>query len=401
MSARVLHGYFGLFFCAILIFLSASGTLAVFSVEIDWLARAEMRVEAAGEKAPVGRTFDAAMAAEPGAIPVALVRFDRPRFADRVEVVPVDRGARFVWVDPYSSEVRGTTSTRTFQETLRELHRALSIDKQLVRMAVAAVSLPLAVSIVTGLLLYRRFWTGFFRMPRWGGRRRAILSDLHRLIAVWLLPFLLIVGITSLVFLSEMVGLAPVLRKTPGTDFRNELMPPGFSGDQLDQAVALATSRIEGFELTDIQFPTRGNLPLSIRGVDGTALVRDGVTMMHIDPENLDPLKGDVDANATTVQPAAQMNARLRVFEGIRVVHYGTLAGLPTRILWVIFGLCMTTLGVLGSLVAVERLRKEFQIKGKEARSGLRHVMSGPGVGNWPGLLVISIAIVLAIRSLV
>ena len=401
MSLRVLHGYVGLFFCAALTFLSITGTLAVFSNEIDWLVRSEMRVAPADEKAPVGQSLDAVRAAQPDAQPITLVRFPGTRTADRVLVSAPDAGQRFVWVDPYSGAVRGTTSMTTVKDVLRELHRSLSTKDRLVQVVVAAVSVPLALSVVTGLLIYRRFWTGFFRMPRWSGRRRAVLSDLHRLIAVWSLPFLAAVLFTSLIFLSEMAGFGPYLRQAPQVEpARAEALPPGFSGAQLDQAVALTRARIPGFQLRDVKFPQTATQPLSIRGTDGTLLVRSDSSQLHVDPAALFPVEGTAEPDGVTLQPAADMGKRLRLFEAVRVVHYGTLAGLPTRILWVVFGLGLTTLGILGALVAVERLRKEFEVKGRVARSGVRHVMSGPGVGNWLGLLAIVAAIALAVRAI-
>jgi len=405
MSARIVHGYTGLFFCAILAFLSGTGTLSVFSVELDWLMRAEMRVAADGNKAPVGQSLDAALAAAAGVRPIALMRFPGARFADRVLVASDDAGRRFVWVDPYSGQVRGTTPTATLKETLRELHRGLSTKARLVQVAVAALSLPLALSVISGLVLYRRFWTGFFRMPRRTGSRRALLSDLHRLTAVWSLPFLAIVVITSAVFLSEMVGFGPPMRPMPRPDpIRAEALPPGFGGADLDRAVAQAAALIPDFQLTDVQFPTSGNAPLTIRGTDGTLLVRSDSSVVHLDPVRTMTQGSGSDSAAAgvfAVQPAAAMGPRLRVFEAVRVVHYGTLAGLPTRILWSVFGLGLMALGVLGALICAERLRKEFQVRGRIARSGLRHVLSGPGIGNWPGILTIAVAIALAVRAFV
>ncbi len=401
MSARIVHSYVGLFFCAVLIFISATGALSVFSVELDWLMRSEMRVAAEAEKAPVGQSLDAALAAVAGARPVALMRFPGARFADRVTVETDDDGRLFVWVNPYSGQVRGTTSTVTLKETLRELHRGFSTKRWFVQVAIAAMSLPLALLVVAGLMLYRRFWTGFLRVPRWRGSRRAVLSDLHRLIAVWSLPFLVVVVVTGIIFLSEMIGLGPTLRSAPRPDtVRAEALPPGFGGADLDRAVALTAARIPDFDLTDVLFPTNGNALLSVRGTDGTLLVRSDSSILYVDPARTMAQGPGMDADIAT-QPAAAMGPRLRVFEAVRVIHYGTLAGLPTRILWTVFGLGLMALAVLGALVSAERLRKEFLVRGRDARSGLRHVLSGPGIGNWPGVLVIAIGLALAVRSLV
>ncbi len=389
MTARFIHSWLGLFFSAILIFVATTGALSVFADEIDWLIRPAMRVAATSpDKGPVGQSLVAATAALPGAVPLDIDRFSGPRYADRVTLGQPGKGRSFVWVDPYSGKVTGITSTATFRDMIRELHRSLSTGRTIAMLAVTTLSLPLAAMVIAGLLLYRRFWTGFFRKPRLSGSRRAIFSDLHRLIAVWLLPFLTVTVLTSMVFLSEFIGFSPVKPETPMATTRDNALPEGFTGADLDRAVAAAQAAMPGFSVTEIALPKGKMAPLTLRGIDGTLLTRPSAAAIHLDPAT---------GATLAVQPAGDLSAHMRVFEGARVLHYGTFGGLATRILWVLFGLGLATLGLLGALVSAERLTKEFMVRKRPERSRLGHYLTGAGIGNWPGLAAALLAVLIAV----
>lgn len=396
MSARRLHGFLGLVLSAAMIFLAVTGSLSVFADEIEWLATPAMRVdrEAAG-KLPLGRSLEAGLAAVPGARPVVLTRHPGGRFADRLHVVGPGRTAAFVWVDPYSGEVTGTGPAVSLRQVLREMHRSLSTGRDGVILGVTALSLPLAATAIAGVLLYRRFWTGFFRLPRLSGSRRAMLSDLHRLLAVWLLPFLAVTIVTGLVFLSELAGLGPSMPSMPWMPMADigggSVRAGAIDGPGLDAAVAQATAALPGLVVTEVGFPMADGDPLAIRGSDGTALVRPTAGVGFVDPVTL-TLIGAI--------PAAELGERMRLFEAVRVLHYGTALGLPTRLLWLAFGLGLAALGVLGAMISAERLKREFAVRGRPPRSGTRHYFSGPGAANWIGLGAAVVALGLAAATL-
>lgn len=389
MSARRIHSFLGLFFSVAMIFLALTGSLSVFADELDWLTTPAMRVEAGkAGKAPLGRSFDAATAAMPGARPDVLTRFPGPRYADRLRLVKPDRSAVFVWVDPYSGSVTGTGAAVTVRQVLRELHRSLSTERTAFMIAVSAMSLPLATTVIAGVLLYRRFWTGFFRWPRFSGSRRAMLSDLHRLTAVWSLPFLVITIATSAVFLSEMVGFGPPMQMAPKVEVQGSApLPDGFDGVSLDRIVEQTRDALPGLVVSEVTFPDAPGKPVSVRGADGTVLVRPTASVGYFDAGSLTPVM---------THPAAAMGGRLRLFEAVRVLHYGTAVGLPTRLLWLAFGLGLAALGVLGAMICGERLTKEFKVRGRPARSGWGHYFAGSGIGNWIGLGAAVLALVLA-----
>lgn len=393
MTARGLHGAVGLFFSVVLIFLALTGSLSVFADEIDWALTPAMRVTpGAAEKAPLGLSFDAATAAMPEARPLLLTRFPGARFADRITVLAPDGAEAFVWVDPYMGAVTGTGPATTVREVLRELHRSLSTGRMPFMLLVAGMSLPLASMAISGLLLYRRFWTGYFRRPRFSGSRRAMLSDLHRLSAVWLLPFLAITIATSTIFLSELIGLGPGMPRQPAVEARSSApLPQAFDGESLDRAVEQVRIALPDLAVREVDFPMRAGKPVAVRGTDGTALVRPTASAGYVDPASL---------TLVAAQPAATLGERMRLFEAVRVLHYGTALGLPTRILWLGFGLGLAALGIFGAMICTERLAKEFKVRARPERSAWRHYFAGYGIGNWIGLGAAALALALAAAKL-
>jgi len=46
---------------------------------------------------------------------------------------------------------------------------------------VTSLGFVLLLSLVTGLLAYKKFWRGLLRIPRWNRGARTLMGDLHRL----------------------------------------------------------------------------------------------------------------------------------------------------------------------------------------------------------------------------
>lgn len=390
--ARRLHALAGLSLSLILMFVALTGTLAVYSLEIDWLARPAMRVAPGPEgKRPLGDSLDAARAAWPDWRPVALQRYPGARFADQVTVVTPAREERLVWVDPYAAEVTGTGSANTVRAVLREMHRAFSSRRTVVRMAVTATCLPLALAVLTGLWMQgRRAWRGYLLRPRWGGSRRALLGDLHRLIGLWSLPVLVLVLLTTFVFLSEIVGLGP--RMPPmamASPAREAALPPGFDGAALDRAVALAEAALPGLAAVDVLLPRDGRQALALRGPSGAVAVRPTASAVSVDPATL---------AVVAVQDAREAGPRLRLFEAARVVHFGTVGGQATRVLWLLAGIGLVALGVLGAMIHAERMLKEAGVRGLPERGRWGHWWAGMGWGAWLGAAALAFALAMTLR---
>lgn len=400
VTARGWHSLMAMFFALILMFLFVTGTLSVFGHEIDWLINPAQRVAVAPEvavqgKQPLGASYDAVRRGVPEAQVVMIQRPPGLRTADQITLLLPDGSQRLALVDPYRSPspeaVQGTGSVRTAWLTLRELHRALSSPSRKVQFAVTLMVLPLAVILLTSLLLYRRFYRGFFRLPRRGARARAVLGDLHRLLGSWALIFMVPLVLSSGEFMIEFMGLGPAYYPSHMLP-RDQAapLPADFSGADLDRAVALAAAALPGLVVTDVTLPTNARMPVALRGDLTGLLVRSVANSVYLDPATLS-LRG--------FHRAEDSGLHLRLYEALRLIHYGSFGGLPVKILWGVFGLVLSALMALGAMIHAERL--VFMAERSEAvrtRSRLGHIWAGMGFGKWLGLAMLAFATFTTLR---
>ena len=71
---------------------------------------------------------------------------------------------------------------------------------------VGVLGFLLAIALITSLVVYRKWWTGFFRMPR-RGHRKLFWADVHRLAGVWSIWFIAVIAITGIWYFAEVWGL--------------------------------------------------------------------------------------------------------------------------------------------------------------------------------------------------
>ncbi len=388
VTARDWHSLVGMLFLLILMFLFVTGTLSVFGREIDWLLTAEQRVTVQpGGKQSFGAIYDAARTSHPDAQPLSILRLPGARFADHVTVRDPGMGKMIVYVDPYRALTQGDGPADNLWRTLRELHRGLSSENRRVEIIVTFMTIPLAAMLITSLILYPGFYRGFFRLPKRGARRRAQLSDLHRLVGAWSVVFITAVVLTSAQFMIESAGFGPKFYPSYAKPAKRgePPLPTGFSGADLDRSVALAVERFPGLKVSDIVFPSKNGKPLAIRGDLTAKLVRPSANSVNFDPATLE-LRG--------AHRAETSGAGLWLFEAMRVVHYGSFAGLTSRLLWLVFGLALSVLAALGALIYAERLTFMSERSDRyRRRTRLGHIWSGMKLGKWIGLAVLGAAL--------
>lgn len=381
VTARDWHSLVSMFFLLILMFMFVTGTLSVFGREIDWLVTAEQRVAVQPEgKGAFGAVYDAVEASYPEAQQLAILRLPGARFADQVTVTFAGQGRSLVYVDPYRAKVQGAGPIDNLKLTLRELHRGLSSKQRKVQFVVSLMTIPLAVMLVTSVMLHPKFYRSLFRLPRRGARRRAILGDLHRLIGAWSVVFLTVLVLTSAEFMIELIGIGPNFYPSfaePALAGAAPL-PEGFTGADLDRAVAQAATILPGLDVSDIVLPAVAGEPLAIRGNLTAPMVRSSANSVNFDPATL-TLRGAYRAETS--------GAPLWLFEAMRVLHYGSFGGLTSRIFWFVFGLGLSVLTALGALIYAERLTFMSERSDKYPRRTRRgHIWAGMGLGKWVGL---------------
>ena len=346
----VVHNWLGLKLFLILAVVFVSGTLAVFRWEIDWLIYPEMRVEPGETLA----SLDDILAAVKRAYPEMGLGAEVPtgvgagNLAIGLLGVSPDRGIRMIWVDPYRAVVQGDTPLMTPGFFLASLHRDLFIPDWGL-LIVCATAIVLVVSLVTGLIAYRRFWRGFFRRPRFRTLRLAMV-DLHKLVGLWSLWFIIVIALTGLWYFWVLVG-------EPMFGFPQAVAryaPPEIAADRVEafgpetprtvpiaEALARAQALHPDFAAGYVSLPEHHGGAYVFHGNRGEALARYATTI------SVDPYTGDV----LGVDLARDAPALARIGAMVNPLHYGDFAGMWSKTIWFLFGLAVSGLAVTGIVI--------------------------------------------------
>ncbi len=349
-----LHSWVGLKLSLLMAFVCLTGTLAVFSHEIDWLLHPEMRVEPSDRTASWGAMLAAVRTAHPG---WKVTRIDAPwgrRFAAAASVRTPEGKLRFVWIDPHRGTVTGDTGWFNAQRFLRNTHRHLMLPTRWGVPIVSSLAIALLITFASSFVIYKRWWRGFFSWPR-RERRRRFWGDVHRLAGVWSLWFVLLIALTGLWYLVESLGGDAPAAQARWPAPRAE--PAGIEPARVDRAIAEAARDWPGLEVGGISLDeAQGRLV-----IDGQAeawLVRDRANAMAFDAEGR--LVARVDAG--------QLSVHQRIAEMADPLHFGTFGGLATQLLWFMFGAAMTLLSLSG--VYLFGLRSAESLRPRRARQG-------------------------------
>ncbi|TNF36840.1 MAG: PepSY domain-containing protein, partial [Gammaproteobacteria bacterium] len=205
------HGYLSLPLWLLFAFVCLTGTIAVISHELTWLTNPAARaVNPAGLPArPLAELASIVQAELPDAVISHIMVFE-PYL---VTVMSISRHAEpdaLVYINPYTGVIQSVHSGLTFIGFMRSLHGWLLFPWQhsysIGYYLVSVLSLVCLGALVTGLVVYRRFWHSVTQ-PRLRCHHgtRTLLGDWHRLTGVWSLWFLLVIGSTGLWYLTQAI----------------------------------------------------------------------------------------------------------------------------------------------------------------------------------------------------
>jgi uncharacterized iron-regulated membrane protein len=378
------HQWAGLQLGLFLAFILATGTIATLSHEIDWLITPAMRVAPQQSPPASWRKLAASAQAAAGDARIEWIYApSEPWFA--VEAIAEQpNGDRFrIQIDPWTAEVRGLTPWFNAQRLFRELHRNLTLPTAIGVPIVTALAFPLLASVVTAFWVYKKWWRGFFRLPRRRKDRRndgrRFTGGLHRFVGLWSLWFVALIGVTGVwYFVEKMGGAAPVPRPP------EVLAPAQASGAGLDALVTKARQEFPDLRISSIGFPKGKPGGVVIMGQAKALLVRERANAVMLDPDRqvvLEVVRGE------------ELSLHQRISEAADPLHFGTWGGLPARIVWFLCGAVLTGLAVTGVLIYALRLRQEAAAR----KSGgvLAAMWRGMGVMAWPSLALLILAFAL------
>lgn len=350
-----LHGWMALPVWLFLLFICLTGTICTIDREILWLF--DPSVRAANPDALPRKPLNDVIAAVERQIAGAHVnniRFGEPFMALEVGLSTPDAPMATAWVNPFSGTVQSVVTGTTFPNFIRGLHGWLllpwSNGTSIGWYAVCLMALPLMGSVVTGLVIYKRFWRAFTapRLRR-GNGARVFWGDFHRLAAVWGLWFMVTISLTGLWFLVEGVMYElNIPLAVEGPDIAAGEAPSRPAGAPLprmdvDAAVARAVARNPGISPLMVGLPEHALGTAEIYSRSTFPLLME-VVWVH-------PYSGAVvgwrDAgNAGTTEIINALNASL---------HYGNFAGLGVKLIWTLFGTLLSGLVCSGTVIWTKR----------------------------------------------
>lgn len=336
-----------------------TGTLAVVSQEIVWLANPDIRASKPSEDAePLSfeQVIDAIKREDPKVIVRSISRPDESHFALTVRLTYPDGRAVAAYVSPYTGAIQGISPSFDFQQFTRALHgwwlvpftNGYSWGWYLVSL----LGLPMLASLVTGLVVYKRFWKGFLKPTlRIRHGARIFWGDFHRLSGIWSIWFIAVISITGTWFLIQAIlgdnqisissePVVPVVARE-----KVPLSAPGVPAPMigLDKAIEIATQRIPGLEASFVTLPLNAYSHLQIGG--------RGWYPLMFQTAQLNPYDGEIAVS----HMLSDRTALEFVTESMRPLHTGDFGGIWIKLIWAFFGLILSMMVLSGLLIWTKR----------------------------------------------
>jgi len=354
------HLYAGLLGAPLLILIAVTGAILVFSPEIDHALRPDLwRIEPPGESRRAAQQDQSLLDVVRGRFPKSKIlqyrQNDRPdKPYQFLLLTPGIAGLHDVWINPYSGEVVGERARETsFVRIVEQLHRRL-LTGEIGSSIIELVTGWGIVLSLTGLFLW---WPRTLRQLRQGlsvpttGGAYKLNWRLHNALGGWFAAVILLLALTGMVFSTftgAMYGKA--MSATGGT--RNPLFQPPKS-TVIEEASRASLDPM--LEQVRREAGPEGRFHVLLPGQpDGSVVFND---LRHERPEwtrlgdfriwAFDQYSGKLLQRSGWDDLHPMFRFRILSL----VIHFGSIYGLPTKILAVAASLAMTVLAVSGVLI--------------------------------------------------
>ena len=379
-----IHQWSGLQLSLFLAFVLLTGTLAVFSYELDWLTRPSMWAAPTAYEDRVSWGDVGAAVAEHDS-DLEIVNLYAPLHpASTFDVIVRDgETLKHVYVHPRTGEVTGEGSWFGFQRFLRNAHRHLMLPVPIGVTLVSFAAVFLTASLVTSFWVYKKWWRGFTRWPK-GRNARAFTGDLHRIAGVWSIWFIVLMIVTGFWYLIEQWGgAAPPASAAQAPAVMAEASPsPSLPGAPaaLDAGIAALKAELPEYRIARVVWPREPGDDFQVHGWTGRAiLVRPRANTAWIN--------ADTGALAGVVDPSA-LGVHTRIAEAADPLHFGTFGGYWTKTLWFLFGAALTGLSLTGAAIYALRIAKAER-RETGWRRGLTDAWRAMGRLRWLSALLV------------
>lgn len=347
-----IHRITGLIAGVFLLLLSFTGSLLVFSDEIDHaLNTTAFHVKPQGQPQPLNKLYKTAQLAVPGQPYLYFLRMPQAPSESvilRAEYSPERK--IYIFLNPYTASVLHIRSNKGyFTGLLLYLHFTLLSGRNgsIIIMVAAFIMI---ISLLTGLYVYRKHLgrvLTFRDKIEWKHRTRR-WRNLHRVVGVWALLFNLLIVITGLLIQFKVVN-ARVGKKAPSVAINDHI--------DLDRSISVARTGIAGFRVMGIRPPKKSGDPVVFTGNAGESSIFGAYnSSVSIDPAS-DAIVKKLDFRTAGI--GQQLNA------SVNQLHFGNYGGVALKIVYCLLGLTPGIMGLSGMLIW---WRRKFILRRKKRR---------------------------------
>jgi len=338
------HGWLGLNAGLLLYVICLSGTVAVFSNELDWLVTPEIRVANDGSTDWTA-ILDSLDAAYPTAANLGIYLPGASGFTSKGDHVAAlaylsapSGETRKVHVHPGTGQILADYGFFNTQRFFRSFHRRF-FDGTRGIIIVTLMGFVLLAAALTGFFFYRG-WLKQLVTLRLFREKRLRWSDLHKVSGIWGLLFTLLIALTGIFYFVELLY--------QGADRYNALLPPPMkqvAADSLSQFgpqpellpasvyVRNAERALPGLRIQSMRISTHPERAVYVDGQTGNPLTRDRADKVH-----LHPFTGHI----IDTQHTRDLGVVPFITDAVDPLHFGYFGGLWTKIPWFLFGLLLS-----------------------------------------------------------
>ncbi|WP_269617523.1 PepSY-associated TM helix domain-containing protein [Zhongshania sp. BJYM1] len=352
VNARVwfaLHGWFAMPVWGGLLLICLTGTLCTISQEITWLYNPQVRSSSAAVDISQFDKVGAAIAMRYPGSHLSSIHIEEPYLAYRVRARLPNGDSKTLFINPHTGRIQGEADGAGFRGFMLALHGWLMFpwqdDHSLGWYLVTIFSIPLLGSLITAVLMIKRFWHLFFQPRiRFHKGRRVLWGDLHRVAGVWSVWFVAVISLSGLWFMLQgilvqnQVDLYP---KAPTLERRD--MPQLENVQPLDtlplsQLISKAKAEFPDLRVSYIEMTDHTAGATIIRGKRGASLFRDNVNAVYLNPYSGEVIGTDTPSTVSFLHASAAL---------LTPLHFGDFAGLASKLVWFTFGVILC--GIIGS----------------------------------------------------
>ena len=368
-----LHGWCSLPIWVLFCFICITGTIAVFS---HWLFNENARAVNPDSlpAQPVSELVAAVKSQFPTANVTTVMTFE-PYLINAVIFSAENIPNGIAYVNQYTGEIQEVNQGITFINFMRSLHSWLLFPWQegysVGYYLVSAMSFVMIGALVTGLVIYKKFWRAYTQ-PKVRAKqgKKTLLTDLHKHGGAWSIWFLIVMSLTGLWYFTQQVlwhadidieGHAPLV-EVSDIPMGEKAQPPV----SFEQALTIAEQRFPDIRPSFIMMPEHNRDMFKIMG-GGDFIFYDQYSYRL----DINPWNGEI---ARAVSPE-NMNTLQTIQHIIDPLHYGTIGGIWTKAIWFIFGLILSAMSITGFLIWGSRTVKAS----KERRAAAQEQLQSEG----------------------